>query len=152
MDLNLDMLPKGPMDWSLDVLPSGPWIWIWTCFLEVYWNWILDVLPRGPIDLNLDVLPRGPMVWCLDVLPRGPMDLIFGCAFQRSNGIGRYYSYQCVWAFYPITCKINTFNSLKRLWHNWRMPLVWDIFHAPMNAEGGKLTWYCTTGEFGRGL
>ena len=27
------------------------------------------------------------------------------------------------------------------------MPLVWDIFHAPMNAEGGQLTWCWTTGN-----
>ena len=51
----------------------------WTCFPEVRWFGILDVLPRGPMDwnlgrasqrskdsqrsdgLNLDVLPRGPM-------------------------------------------------------------------------------------------
>ena len=45
----------------------------------------------------------------LDVLPRGPMELEFGRASQRSNGIGWYYSYRCVWAFYPNTCKINTF-------------------------------------------
>ena len=30
------------------------------------------------------------------------------------------------------------------------MPLVWDIFYASMNAEGGQLTWCCTTGEHGR--
>ena len=39
---------------------------------------------------------------------------------------------------------------MKRLWHTQRMPLVWDIFHAPMNAEGGQLTWCYTTGEYGR--
>ena len=65
----LDMLPKDPMVWSLDIL------------LEVRWNWILDVLPRGLMELDfgrasqrfngliLDMLPRGPMVWSLDVLP-----------------------------------------------------------------------------------
>ena len=82
----------------------------WTCFVEVRWIWILDVLPRGPMvwsldvhprgpmDLNLDVLPRGPMDWILDMLhrgpmdlnlnmhPRGPMDLKFGRASQRSSG------------------------------------------------------------------
>ena len=31
------------------------------------------------------------------------------------------------------------------------MPLVWDIFHASMNAKDGQLTWCCTTGEYGRG-
>ena len=31
------------------------------------------------------------------------------------------------------------------------MPLVWDIFHASMNVEGGQLTWCCITGEFGKG-
>ena len=36
---------------------------------------------------------------------------------------------------------------MKRLWHTQRMPLVWDIFHAPMNAEGGQLTWCWTTGN-----
>ena len=71
----------------------------WTCFPEVLWIGILDVLRRGPIDLNfgrasqrsdgfefgrashrfdgfevLDVLPRGPMVRSLDMLPRGLMD------------------------------------------------------------------------------
>ena len=30
------------------------------------------------------------------------------------------------------------------------MPLVWDIFHASMNVEGGQLTWCCTTREHGR--
>ena len=58
----------------------------------------------------LDVLPRGPMDWNLDVLPKGPMDLKFGRTSQKSNGIGRYYSYWDVWAFYPNTCKTNTFN------------------------------------------
>ena len=65
----LDMLPKDPMVWSLDIL------------LEVRWNWILDVLPRGLMELDfgrasqrfngliLDMLPRDPMVWSLDVLP-----------------------------------------------------------------------------------
>ena len=65
----LDMLPKDPMVWNLDIL------------LEVRWNWILDVLPRGMMELDfgrasqrfngliLDMLPRGPMVWSLDVLP-----------------------------------------------------------------------------------
>ena len=62
----------------------------WTCFPEVHWNWILDVLPRGPMvrnldvlfrglmDLNLDMLPRGPRIWILDVLCKGPIDLKFG--------------------------------------------------------------------------
>ena len=31
------------------------------------------------------------------------------------------------------------------------MPLVWDILHASMNAEGGQLTCCCITGECGRG-
>ena len=31
------------------------------------------------------------------------------------------------------------------------MPLVWDIFHASKNAEGGQLTWCCTTEKYGRG-
>ena len=31
------------------------------------------------------------------------------------------------------------------------MPLVWDIFHASMNAKGGQLAWCCTTGKYGRG-
>ena len=70
----------------------------------------LDVLPRGPMDLNLDVLPRGPLKLNLDMLPRGPLKLEFGHVFQRTNGIGRYYSYRYVWVFYPNTCKINTFN------------------------------------------
>ena len=30
------------------------------------------------------------------------------------------------------------------------MPLVWDILHTSMNAEGGQLTWCCITGECGR--
>ena len=107
----LDMLPIGLMDLKFWMcFPKVRWIWIWTCFLEarwfkvwtcfleVQWIWILDILPRGTMDLNLDVLPRGPM------------DLKFGRTSQRSNGIGRYYSYQCVWAFYPDTYTINTFN------------------------------------------
>ena len=32
------------------------------------------------------------------------------------------------------------------------MPLVSDIFHASKNAEGGQLTWCCTTREHGKGL
>ena len=39
VDLNLYMLPRGPMDLSL------------------------DVFPRSPMDLSLDVLPRSPMDW-----------------------------------------------------------------------------------------
>ena len=39
---------------------------------------------------------------------------------------------------------------MKRLWHTWWMLLVWDIFHASMNVEGGQLTWCCTTREHGR--
>ena len=69
----------------------------WTCFPEVLWIGILDVLRRGPMDLNfgrasqrsdgfefgrasqrsdgliLDVLLRGPMDLNLDMLPRGSM-------------------------------------------------------------------------------
>ena len=47
----LDVLPKDLMVWSLNIL------------LEVRWNWILDVLPRGPMELD------------------------FGRASQRSNGL-----------------------------------------------------------------
>ena len=39
---------------------------------------------------------------------------------------------------------------MKRLWYTWWMLLVWDIFHASMNVEGGQLTWCCTTREHGR--
>ena len=39
---------------------------------------------------------------------------------------------------------------MKRIRHTWRMPLVWDIFHASKNAEGGQLTWCCTTEKYGR--
>ena len=39
---------------------------------------------------------------------------------------------------------------MKRFWHTWQTPLVWDIFHTLMNVEGGQLTWCCTTGEYGR--
>ena len=52
----------------------------WTCFPEVRWFGILDVLPRGPMDWSLDMLPRGPMELDLDVLPRGPLKLNFGRA------------------------------------------------------------------------
>ena len=34
---------------------------VWTCFPKVHWNWILDVLSRGPRISSLDVLPRGPL-------------------------------------------------------------------------------------------
>ena len=56
--------------------PEVRWIWsfrcafqrpdgfdVWTCFLKVWWNWVLDVLPRGSVNLK------------------------FGCASQRSDGL-----------------------------------------------------------------
>ena len=48
--LNLDVLPRGPMDWNLGRASQRSK------------DWILDVLPRGPMDWSLDVLSRGPMV------------------------------------------------------------------------------------------
>ena len=48
--LILDVLPRGSMDWNLgrasqrfDGFES------WTCFPEVQWIEVLDVLPRGPM-------------------------------------------------------------------------------------------------------
>ena len=96
---NLDVLLRGPMDlkfWRASQRSNGlkfgrvsqrfdglkfrrasqrfDGFEVWTCFPEVHWNWILDVLPRGLI------------VWSLDVPLRGPMDLKFRRAFQRSDG------------------------------------------------------------------
>ena len=59
----------------------------WTCFPEVRWIGILDVLPRGPMDRSLDVLPRGPMVWNLGRASRRSKHLNFGRASQRSDGL-----------------------------------------------------------------
>ena len=118
----LDMLPRGPMNWNLDVFPRGPMVWS------------LDVLPRDLMELDLDVLPKGPLKLNSGRASQRSNGLKFGRASQRTDGIGfghasqrsieiefwtcfpevrwfgRYYSYRCVWAFYPNTCKINTFN------------------------------------------
>ena len=73
---NLFFFLEKKKKWVQDMLTSGLMdLKFWTCFLEVHWNWILDVLPRGPMD------------WSLDMLPRGPMDLKFGRASQRSDGL-----------------------------------------------------------------
>ena len=47
----------------------------WTCFPEVLWIRILDVLRRGPMDLNFG---------CASQRSNG---FKFGRAFQRSNGL-----------------------------------------------------------------
>ena len=96
------------------------------------WNWILDMLSRGPMDLNfgrayqrsdgievgrasqrsdgliLDGLSRGTMDLILDVLPRCPLK--FERASQRSDGFGEGDIYASVWVLYPSSCKINIFN------------------------------------------
>ena len=74
------------------MLPRGPRIEVWTCFPEVRWIGILDMLPRDPLDWSLDVLPRGPMVWNLGRASQRSKDLNFdglkfGRASQRSDGL-----------------------------------------------------------------
>ena len=103
------------------MLPRGLRIEFWTCFPEVRGfefgraSQRSDGLKFGRASQRPDGLKFGrasqrSVDLNLDMLPRGTLKLEFGRASQRSNGIGRYYSYQCVQAFYPNTCKINTFN------------------------------------------
>ena len=94
------------------------------------------------MELDLDVLPKGPLKLNLDVLPRGPLKMNFGRASQRSDGLEGIIHTDVCGPFTLIPAKYilsisNRVYSLKRLWHTWRMPLVWDLLHASMNAEGG---------------
>ena len=60
MELDLDVLPRGPMELDLDVLPRGPKIESWMCFPEVQ-GLNFERASQRFVDLNLDVLPRGLM-------------------------------------------------------------------------------------------
>ena len=63
MELDLDVLPKGPLKLNFGrtfqrsdglkferASQRSDGFEILTCFLEVQWNWNLDMLPRGPMD------------------------------------------------------------------------------------------------------
>ena len=58
----------------------------WTCFPEVRWFGISDVLPKGPMVWNLDVLHRGPKIEFWTCFPE-VQGLKFGRAAQRSDGL-----------------------------------------------------------------
>ena len=104
------MLPRGPMVWNLGCASQRS-----------------DGLEFGRASQRSDGIGFGRA-------SQRSIEIEFGRASQRSDGLkfgrasqrsieiefwtcfpkvqwfGRYYSYRCVWAFYPNTCKINTFN------------------------------------------
>ena len=74
MELDLDVLRRGPLKLNLDVLPKGPLklyfgrasqrsdgMESWTCFPEVQRLNFGRVSQRS-MDLNLDALPKGPRI------------------------------------------------------------------------------------------
>ena len=119
----LDVLPRGPMDWNLGCASQRfDGVESWTCFLEV------QRLNFGRASQRSDGLEFGRA-------SQRSIEIEFGRASQRSIEIefwtclpevrwfGRYYSYQCVWTFYPNTpCFDECWGWIVDLMlHHWRM-------------------------------
>ena len=100
---------------------------LWLMFSEDQRFWILAHVFRGLGFWGLAHVFRGPRVfWALAHVFKGPkvLDpgscfqrpriLNLGSCFQRTKGFFFFFcgfdSRQCVWDFYPSTCKINIFN------------------------------------------